>query len=69
MQSMKVGDAVKLPSGTVRHWGLETEVAILLKKLPRSDGLEYDWLVMTDGRFIELGRQLEQSAEVISESR
>lgn len=64
---MKVGDAVKLQSGTVRHWGLKTEVAILLEKLPRNDGLEYDWFVMADGRFIELGRQLEQSAEVINE--
>jgi len=66
---VKVGDAIKLQSGTVKHWGLKTEVAILLEKLPRSDGLEYDWLVAIDGRCIELGRQLEQSSEAINESR
>ena len=66
---MKVGDVIKLQSGTVKHWGLKSEVAILLEKLPRSDSLEYDWLVMADGRCIELGRQLEQSSEVINESR
>ena len=66
---MKVGDIIKLQSGTVKHWGLKSEVAILLEKLPRSDGLEYDWLVMADGRCIELGRQLEQSSEVINEDR
>ena len=66
---MKVGDIIKLQSGTVKHWGLKSEVAILLEKLPRSDGLEYDWLVMADGRCIELGRQLEQSSEVINENR
>ena len=66
---MKVGDVIKLQSGTVKHWGLKSEVAILLEKLPRSDGLEYDWLVMADGRCLELGRQLEQSSEVINEDR
>ena len=42
---------------------------MLIEKTPREDHLEYDWLVMTDGRLIELGRQIEQSAELISESR
>ncbi len=66
---MKVGDMVRLPRGCVSHWGLPTGIAILLEKLPREDNLKYDWLVSADGRMIELGRQIEQSAEVLSESR
>ncbi len=66
---MKVGDLIKLPQGPRNHFGLELGVATLIKKLPRSDAYEYDWLVLTEGRFIQLGRQLEQSAEVISEGR
>ena len=66
---MKVGDIVKLPRGTRTHWSLPTGIAILLEKLPRTDALEYDWLVSTDGRTIELGRQIEQSAEVLNAGR
>ena len=66
---MKVGDLVKLPSGTRNHWELPTGIALLVEKLPRNDRLEYDWKVLVDGRYIELGRQLEQSSEAISESR
>ena len=66
---MKVGDLVKLQDGTRLHWDLPTGIALLSEKLPRNDYLEYDWKVYVDGRFIELGRQLGQSAEVISESR
>jgi len=66
---MKVGDLIKLQDGTRLHWDLPTGIALLSEKLPRNDYLEYDWKVYVDGRTIELGRQLEQSAEVISESR
>ncbi len=66
---MKVGDLIKLPQGTRNHWSLPTGVAILVEKLPRPDELEYDWRVLTDGRYINLGRQIEDSAEVISEGR
>lgn len=66
---MKVGNLVQLQYGTRMHWGLPTGIALLAEKLPRNDYLEYDWRVIVDGRLIELGRQLEQSAEVISESR
>ncbi len=67
---MKVGDMIKLPSGCTRHWGLRTGVVVLLEKLPRTDTLEYDWKVLTEtGRTIELGRQIECSSEVVSESR
>jgi len=63
---MKVGDLIKLQSGTRDHWQLPTGVALLVEKLPRTDELEYDWRVLVDGRYIELGRQIEQSSEVIS---
>ena len=66
---MKVGDLVKLHRGTRNHWGLPTGIALLLEKLPRNDRLEYDWRVLVDGRSIELGRQLEQSSEVLNETR
>ena len=64
---MKVGSVVKLARGVYNHFGLESFIAVLIEKIPRKDNLEYDWLVMTDGRLIELGRQIEQSAEIISE--
>ena len=67
---MKVGDMIKLQSGTRRHWGLRTGVVMLLEKLPREDALEYDWKVLTEtGRTIELGRQIGGSSELINESR
>jgi len=66
---MKVGDLVKLGGGARDVWGLPTGVALLLKKLPRNDRHEYDWRVLVDGRLLELGRQIEQSAEVVNESR
>lgn len=66
---LKVGDLIQLPKGTRSHWGLPTGIALLAEKLPRNDRLEYDWQVIVDGRCIELGRQLEQSSEVLNESR
>ena len=66
---MKVGDLIQLQRGTRKHWDLPTGVALLVEKLPRNDSLEYDWKVLVDGRYIELGRQLESSSEVLSESR
>jgi len=66
---MKVGDLVKLGPGARDVWGLPTGVALLVEKMPRNDRLEYDWRVFVDGRYIELGRQMEQSSELINESR
>ena len=66
---MKVGDMIRLQSGTRRHWDLRTGVVVLMEKLPRADALEYDWKVLTEtGRTIELGRQIEVSSELVSES-
>jgi len=66
---VEVGDLIQLQEGTRNHWGLPTGIALLTEKLPRNDYLEYDWKVVVDGRYIELGRQLELSAEILSESR
>lgn len=66
---MKPGDLIKLPKGTVSHWKLKTNLGVLVAKIPRSDTLEYDWKVFIDGRYLELGRQIENSGEVINESR
>ena len=66
---MKVGDLITLSSGPRIHFNLTSESATLIRKIPRNDDLEYDWLVFVDGRLIELGRQIENSAEVLSESR
>ncbi len=66
---MKVGDLIKLSRGPRDCFGLESGVATLIEKLPRSDVYEYDWLVLCEGRLIKLGRQLEYSAELISEGR
>ena len=64
---MKVGDMIRLQSGTRNHWGLRTGVVVLLERLPRADALEYDWKVLTEtGYTIELGRQIEGSSEIIS---
>ena len=64
---MKVGDMIKLQSGTASVWDLRTGVVMLLEKLPRADELEYDWKVLTEtGKTIELGRQIEGSSELIS---
>ncbi len=64
---MKVGDMIRLQSGTASVWDLRTGVVVLLEKLPRADELEYDWKVLTEtGRTIELGRQIEGSSETIS---
>ena len=66
---MKVGSFVRLAQGVYNHFKLKSFTAVLVEKIPRKDNLEDDWLVLADGRFIELGRQIEQSAEVISEAR
>ena len=64
---MKVGDMIRLQSGTRNHWGLRTGVVVLMEKLSRTDTLEYDWKVLTEtGRTIELGRQIETSSELIN---
>ena len=64
---MKVGDMIRLQSGTASVWDLRTGVVMLLEKLPRADELEYDWKVLTEtGRTIELGRQIEVSSELIN---
>ena len=67
--SVKVGDMIRLQSGSRKHWDLQTGIVMLLEKLPRPDTMEYDWKALTEtGRIIELGRQIEGSSEIISAS-
>ena len=66
---MKVGDMIRLPSGSRNHWDLQTGIVMLLEKLPRPDTMEYDWKALTEtGRIIELGRQIEGFSEIVSAS-
>jgi hypothetical protein len=62
---MQVGDLIRLQEGTRTHWELPTGIALLVEKVPRPDFLEYDWKVFVDGRTIMLGKQIEQSSEVL----
>ena len=55
-----------LTNGPVYHFDLTNPVAVLVAKVPRSDYLEYGWLAFASGRFIRLGRQIEQSCEVLN---
>jgi len=63
---MKIGDMIMLNSGPVYHFDLTNPVAVLVAKVPRSDYLEYGWLAFASGRFIRLGRQIEQTCEVLN---
>lgn len=63
---MKVGDLIKVPMGAVTSLDLKTDIAVLVEKVPRSDVYEYDWLVFIDGRHVQMGRQIEVSAEVLA---
>ena len=63
---MKIGDMIQLGNGPVGHFSLTSHSAELVKKSPRSDYMEYDWIAFASGRFIKLGRQIEISCEVIS---
>ena len=67
---MKVGDLIEISIGTKDLLGLKCGHGLLLKKLPRSDDLEYDWQVLVDGRIVELGRQVEwcYGTRIVSES-
>ena len=66
---MKVGDMIKLPIGAKTAHDIVSKVAILTEKIPRQDYLEYDWKVFADGRFFEFGRQIEDTAEVLSSEK
>ena len=63
---MKVGDLVKISEGARNHRKLACPLVTLVEKSPRQDYLEYDWLVLAEGRFFKMGRQMESSGEVIA---
>jgi len=65
---MKVGDVIKLNVGAVNAQELTSPYVILMEKISRSDGLEYDWGCLSGDRYIVLGRQIEGGhIEVVSE--
>ena len=66
---MKVGDLVKISSGARHARKLSSSIVMLVEKTPRTDWLEYDWLVFAEGRYFKMGRQMEDSGEVVCESR
>ena len=63
----EVGDLVKLQEGTCSHFNLPTGIALMVEKVPRPDAFQYDWKVLVDGRYILLGRQVEQTGEVLND--
>ncbi len=63
---MKVGDLVRLQQSTANCWGINREV-VLVEKVPTPDHpWDYAWnALVSDGRVIEFGRQIEHSSEVV----
>ena len=63
---MKVGDLVRLPKPTANCWGIQRNV-LLVEKVPTPDHpFEYAWnALVSDGRIIEFGRQIETSSEAV----
>lgn len=63
---MKVGNLIRLQEATANHWRINREV-ILVEKVPTPDHpWGYVWnALVSDGRVIEFGRQIEHSSEVV----
>mgnify|MGYP005745334643 FL=1 len=64
---MKVGDLVRLQQATANCWGIQRNVLLVEKVSTPEHPFEYAWnALVSDGRVIEFGRQIEHSSEVIS---
>ena len=64
---MKVGDLVRLQQATANCWGIQRSVLLVEKVSTPEHPFEYAWnALVSDGRVIEFGRQIEHSSEVIS---
>ena len=63
---MKVGDLILLNRGAVQALELASPYAMLLEKVSRPDVYEYDWLCLVGDRKVMVGRQVEQTAEVVN---
>ena len=64
---MKVGNLVRLQQATANCWGIQRNVLLVEKVSTPEHPFEYAWnALVSDGRVIEFGRQIETSSEVIS---
>ena len=63
---MKVGDLVRLQQATANCWGINREIILVEKTKQEWHPWEYSWnALVSDGRIIEFGRQIEHSSEVV----
>lgn len=63
---MKVGDLVRLQQATANCWGIQRNVLLVEKVSTPEHPFEYAWnALVSDGRVIEFGRQIEHSSEVV----
>ena len=62
---MKAGDLIKVGHGAVTAFDLDSPFVILLDRVPRTDYLEYDWKCLAGSRQVMMGRQIEDSCDVI----
>ena len=64
---MKVGNLIRLQQATANCWGIQRNVLLVEKVSTPEHPFEYAWnALVSDGRVIEFGRQIETSSEVIS---
>jgi hypothetical protein len=63
---MKVGNLIRLQEATANCWGINREVILVEKVLTPDHPWDYAWnALVSDGRVIEFGRQIETSSEVV----
>jgi hypothetical protein len=66
---MKVGNLIRLQEATANCWGIQRNV-ILVEKVLTADTIHQPWdyawkALVSDGRVIEFGRQIEHSSELV----
>ena len=66
---MKVGDLIRINSLAFRVYGLRSNVGLIVETI--SSGADYppDYEILVDGRKVLVGYAIQDSAEVINESR
>ena len=66
---MKVGDLIRINSLACRVYGLRSNVGLIVETI--SSGADYppDYEILIDGRKVLVGYAIQDSAEVINESR
>jgi hypothetical protein len=66
---VKVGDVIRIPAGARKSFKMKSGIGVVVGTLPREDHYPNDFEVMVDGLVHAMGFTLQDSAEVISESR